>query len=123
MGLAGRDRPTPPRAMGRTNRRSFSGSQDRAIARRRPASLPGAPAPVRLLGPEPVATATILTLTLDACRWPIGDPREDGFGYCGQSRGRHVSYCDHHAWVSKPDRPARRGAADLIRLFEPVAGR
>ena len=123
MGLAGRDRPTPPRAVGRTNRRTFGGGQETSIPRNRPAFFLGAPAPALLLGPEPTATATIMTLVRDACRWPIGDPKDATFGYCGRSRGQHASYCDHHAFESKPERPSRRSAADLVRLFVPVAGR
>jgi GcrA cell cycle regulator len=79
--------------------------------------------PARILGPEPIATASILTLAHEACRWPIGDPQDAGFGYCGRSRGLHVSYCDHHACVSKPERSTRRTEADLIRQFDRVASR
>ena len=30
------------------------------------------------------------------CRWPLGDPREAGFGYCGLPHGEGTSYCERH---------------------------
>lgn len=122
MGLGGRDRPTAPRAVGRTNRRAFASSQDRSVARHRTTGSPNLPTSRRLPGPEPTATATIMTLSQNACRWPIGDPQDAAFGYCGQARGPHASYCDHHAQVARPERSNRRTEADLIRQFDRAAG-
>jgi GcrA cell cycle regulator len=121
MGLAGRDRPTAPQVIGRTARRPFTAGQSSPIPRPRPAHLPPAPAPSRLPGPELTVTASILTLASHECRWPIGDPQEAAFGYCGRPRGGHVSYCDHHAGVAAPKSSARRGVSGLIRLFDQAA--
>jgi GcrA cell cycle regulator len=30
------------------------------------------------------------------CRWPLGDPKQDGFGFCGRPALRGKPYCDHH---------------------------
>lgn len=30
------------------------------------------------------------------CRWPIGDPKESGFKFCGGPAAEGMSYCDHH---------------------------
>jgi GcrA cell cycle regulator len=38
------------------------------------------------------------------CRWPIGDPLEDGFTFCGRPAER--SYCGQHAQIAY-----RQGAA------------
>ena len=46
------------------------------------------------------ATATIHTLGLDACRWPIGEPDQAGFGFCGRTRVGHSSYCVGHALMA-----------------------
>lgn len=35
-------------------------------------------------------------LKSDECRFPIGDPREDGFGFCGERRLEGYAYCIHH---------------------------
>lgn len=34
------------------------------------------------------------------CRWPIGDPKEDGFKFCGGPAEEGVSYCSHHCRVA-----------------------
>lgn len=49
------------------------------------------------------ATCTDLDkLGRDMCKWPIGDPLVDGFGYCGRHRvaARDIPYCHHHAGVA-----------------------
>jgi GcrA cell cycle regulator len=30
------------------------------------------------------------------CRWPIGDPKEDGFKFCGGPSEEGLPYCSHH---------------------------
>ena len=30
------------------------------------------------------------------CRWPIGDPKEEGFKFCGGPSVEGLPYCDHH---------------------------
>jgi hypothetical protein len=35
------------------------------------------------------------------CRWPIGDPRSEAFGFCGHSKREGSSYCAAHAKVAK----------------------
>jgi GcrA cell cycle regulator len=39
---------------------------------------------------------TTLTLNSRTCRWPVGDPTELGFHYCGHSPSSHRPYCDAH---------------------------
>ncbi|MEG6508551.1 GcrA family cell cycle regulator [Methyloligella sp. 2.7D] len=41
--------------------------------------------------------ATILDLKENMCRWPIGDPGEEGFHFCGRKSPVGVPYCEHHA--------------------------
>lgn len=96
MGLAGRDPPATPRALGglspsRGKSGAAAASVRRRIARPNQPSIPRAP---RI---ELTPTATLLTLTPNGCRWPIGDPQEPGFGFCGRLRTDQVSYCRHHA--------------------------
>ncbi len=38
----------------------------------------------------------IMELDERACRWPIGQPREPGFGYCGDERVKGAPYCREH---------------------------
>ena len=39
----------------------------------------------------------LLDLREHMCRWPIGDPQDDGFHFCGRQKATGISYCDHHA--------------------------
>ena len=39
----------------------------------------------------------LLDLHDSMCRWPIGDPREDSFHFCGREKKAKISYCAHHA--------------------------
>jgi GcrA cell cycle regulator len=39
---------------------------------------------------------TTLTLNSRTCRWPIGDPKEPDFHYCGQRPESGGKYCDSH---------------------------
>lgn len=34
------------------------------------------------------------------CRWPIGDPREEGFGFCGCKSMSGLPYCEEHAKIA-----------------------
>ena len=40
---------------------------------------------------------TLLELRDNHCRWPIGNPQEPNFFFCGAERWRSYSYCHHHA--------------------------
>jgi hypothetical protein len=39
---------------------------------------------------------TTLTLSSRTCRWPIGDPRDVDFHYCGRRPESGGKYCDSH---------------------------
>ena len=39
---------------------------------------------------------TTLTLNSRTCRWPVGDPTELDFHYCGQPPNSSRPYCDAH---------------------------
>ena len=52
---------------------------------------------------EAVSSGTLYSL-LDLkprmCRWPSGDPREEGFGFCGETSISGIPYCEEHAKVA-----------------------
>jgi GcrA cell cycle regulator len=64
-----------------------------------------------------------LTLTENCCRWPIGDPKQEGFHFCGRSRLPDLPYCAFH--VRRAFRPphTRETARGRLHLDAPKAGR
>jgi GcrA cell cycle regulator len=60
------------------------------------------PAWLRAIEAEDAAIKRVPLLELrpGMCRWPIGDPKREGFGFCGQARLEGVSYCSRHAMVA-----------------------
>jgi GcrA cell cycle regulator len=56
------------------------------------------------LNPEPfnapavneIPTRTFATLERGECRWPIGDPAQPDFGFCGCPAIPGQTYCDNH---------------------------
>lgn len=54
------------------------------------------PDPMPPISSVDVATLHLLDLTADTCRWPVGDPLKDGFGFCGQGTRDGSVYCEHH---------------------------
>ncbi len=44
--------------------------------------------------------ATILTLTEQTCKWPIGDPSTEEFHFCGQRSGSGIPYCEYHSRIA-----------------------
>jgi len=33
----------------------------------------------------------------NSCRWPIGEPDQPGFGFCGCRKAEGSPYCEHHS--------------------------
>jgi GcrA cell cycle regulator len=42
----------------------------------------------------------LLDLKENSCRWPIGDPQDENFYFCGHEKKHGGTYCDHHAKVA-----------------------
>ncbi|WP_348533038.1 GcrA family cell cycle regulator [Hyphomicrobium sp. NDB2Meth4] len=40
---------------------------------------------------------TLATLLNNECRWPIGDPQQPDFHFCGEHKNDGQSYCPTHA--------------------------
>jgi GcrA cell cycle regulator len=114
LGIAGRDAPTRPMG-GRpsTRVRATPGGVRRPQAPRAPRELVASqPRAAFEVGP----TASIHSLTVHACRWPIGEPDQAGFGFCGRLRSGHPSYCAGHApmAVRRRDTPMKPKEIDRI---------
>lgn len=94
-----------------------AGLAERRAAKETVPSSPPLPRPSRPREPpkiicEPVpaeGTATISDLTEYKCRWPVGDPREDAFRYCGRAKQFGVPYCRAHAALAPQIAKSRHG--------------
>jgi GcrA cell cycle regulator len=67
--------------------------------------------------PEPGEWTTVLTLKERMCKWPIGNPGDNNFRFCGRKAGEGASYCMEHSRKAyqpahlKRDRMRKIGAA------------
>ncbi len=52
--------------------------------------------------------ASIASLTENMCRWPIGDPMEEDFHFCGRKKIPGLPYCEFHARIAFQPLQARR---------------
>lgn len=59
---------------------------------------------------------TILQLTDETCRWPIGDPGQPNFFFCGGKTNSGTPYCGYHGRIAYqlPMRP-------VVRTYYPTA--
>lgn len=75
-----------------------------------------APAPIKELVIPVNERASILTLTETKCRWPIGDPGDEDFHFCGRYCDVGVSYCEYHSQIAyQPAQSRRRDARAASR--------
>ena len=74
------------------------------------------PLPVKLPEPVPLtngARITIMELTAETCRWPIGEPGTEDFCFCGCSPRYLSPYCEYHARIAYQPMQDRAGAKHL----------
>lgn len=131
LGLSGRAtpsrptrRPAPPRPA--AQRRAAS---PRNASKPKPAAPPAraearapAPAPARPVAPIKPAVlpsgeyATVMTLREGMCKWPIGDPSDPEFRFCGRPAKPGSAYCEAHAEMAyQPQAKRKRKPADDAR--------
>jgi GcrA cell cycle regulator len=61
----------------------------------------------------------IQTLTESCCRWPIGDPQQPDFHFCGKKKIPGLPYCEVHARRAFQPPQARRRERDLVPMLLP----
>lgn len=64
------------------------------------------PAPVRAAAPKTVGTVQLTDLDNHTCRWPLGDPKDENFHFCGKKVKIGQTYCEEHAALAyiKPNK-------------------
>jgi len=114
LGLSGRAKPSRPstRRKSKPAARAKSGSVSKTRTAKTasvPAFTPPPPPPVEAKPLPNGEYATILTIRQHMCKWPIGDPTEADFRFCGRRIRAGEPYCDAHCNVAyQPSR--RRGS-------------
>ncbi|MEM6974051.1 MAG: GcrA family cell cycle regulator [Pseudomonadota bacterium] len=58
---------------------------------------------------------TLLELTERTCKWPIGDPNDDNFHFCGLPAVPGKPYCEHHVAIAFQPLSTRRDRARANR--------
>ena len=79
--------------------------------RAQPAPASEASPQLAVVSEEKGLVADIMELNQHTCRWPIGDPGEEGFCYCGRRPQPGLPYCAHHAAIAYTSPEVRRRAA------------
>ncbi len=121
LGLSGRAAPSQPqRPAFKPTRpaRPLVSSPTPVMRRPEPAALPSEP-PAPAFACEETGSATVLTLGSHMCKWPIGDPSSDSFGFCGRACSEGP-YCAQHARVAYQAQPRktpgkRSETSELVR--------
>ncbi len=62
------------------------------------------------LEPAPEGVITLADLNESMCHWPIGDPMEEDFHFCGRRKSFGVPYCEHHSAIAYNPVSRRRRA-------------
>ncbi len=60
------------------------------------------------LEPAPEGLITLTDLKESMCHWPIDDPIEEGFHFCGRRKSSGVPYCEHHSAIAYHPAARRR---------------
>jgi len=69
-------------------------SRNAVIGKAHRLGLSGRPSPIKK---KPSKGATILALTERMCKWPVGDPKNPDFHFCGKPALPGLPYCAEHA--------------------------
>jgi GcrA cell cycle regulator len=64
----------------------------------------------------PAERKYIQTLTEICCRWPIGDPQETDFHFCGKRKVTDLPYCEFHARRAYQAAQPRRRDREVVSI-------
>ena len=126
LGLAGRATPSRPA------KRPVRTARPRIIG-------PSAPRPMRAISDRPLViipdlepvkfedgkAASVLTLSDSMCKYPIGDPTDPGFAFCGRGSSGGPYCADHARLAYQPSQAKKRraqGQPDELRRMLRFAG-
>jgi GcrA cell cycle regulator len=121
LGLSGRATPSrPPSRIVRTHRPRPA---MRPAMRLNPGIAPSLP-PIPV-DPQPLPNgefATVLDLSEHICKWPIGDPGDPRFQFCGRKTKAGAPYCEAHARMAyNPPKKRRRSPENADSALDAIA--
>lgn len=131
LGLSGRAAPSRPARRPAPKPAPRPRTQPAApVSTARP--QPSAPAPAPRPSAAPIEAerlasgeyATVLTLKDSMCKWPIGDPADTTFRFCGRRSGPGQAYCEAHSQMAyQPQAKRKRKPTDDARaVLDSLAG-
>lgn len=97
----------PPEERAERTRQRKEAAQRRYRARARGASLAAEPLPPPAPVPLTCRPCSLLELTASTCRFPIGDPGEPDFHFCGGEPSAGKPYCGFHCSIAYKAPPPR----------------
>ncbi len=104
LGLSGRVAPAA-----RVERpRPVSAPPPRPVAPRVAPAMRAEPVQIESYEPMPETAVTVLDLSASVCKWPIGDPTDPAFRFCGRRAGTGSPYCEAHARLAYQPAQSRR---------------
>lgn len=67
--------------------------------------------------PAPGEFSTVLALNESICKWPLGNPGEEGFRFCGRKATDDAPYClEHTRKAYQPSQPKRDRSRERERI-------
>ncbi|HET6926312.1 MAG TPA: GcrA family cell cycle regulator [Hyphomicrobiaceae bacterium] len=62
---------------------------------------------------------TVTTLEPRDCRWPLGDPRQADFHFCGEPQVPGQSYCEEHLRLAfQPPKPRHQPSVPRLPVAQ-----
>jgi GcrA cell cycle regulator len=116
LGLAGRATPSRPA------KRPVRASRPRLIGPTAPRMRPASTMPTIVIPHlEPLRdaegrAATVLTINDSVCKFPIGDPNDPGFAFCGRGAIGSVYCADHARLAYQPSQAKKRKVSEPDEL-------
>jgi GcrA cell cycle regulator len=126
LGLAGRAKPVVSPGQGRLKGKLAPALDTEVPIEAAPETVPSLPATPPIIGPDMTVAiptserVTIMELRESSCRWPMGDPSQAEFRFCGARTGIGAGpYCAAHARLAfQPTHDRRR---DRVERYARIA--
>ena len=78
------------------SKNSIIGKVHRLNLATRPSPIKSEVKPKKKPAPKKVGVVRLIDLKINTCRWPIGDPKDDDFHFCGEQTVTGKPYCLQH---------------------------